>query len=91
MTKSELISEVSLNTGVATSDVREAIANAFEIIKKKIAAGEMITIRGFGTFTRKHRAAKTGRNISKGTLVDIPAHDIPFFNPSPEFKDALKK
>ena len=33
---------------------------------------------------------KIARNISKGTTVRIPAHRVPFFKPSKEFKGLLK-
>ncbi len=45
-----------------------------------------IYLRGFGTFQVKERAEKTARNISKNTTIVIPAHNIPFFKPSAEFK-----
>jgi DNA-binding protein HU-beta len=49
-----------------------------------------VYLRGFGTFHLKRRAEKTARNISKNTTVIVPAHDIPAFKPSNEFKDSLK-
>jgi len=54
-------------------------------IRDSMTKGEKVYLRGFGTFQVKTRAAKTGRNISKGTLVKIPAHVIPSFQPAKEF------
>ena len=39
----------------------------------------------------KKRAAKIGRNIKKGTAVEIPEHFIPAFKPAKTFVEAVKK
>jgi DNA-binding protein HU-beta len=59
-------------------------------IKESMAKGENIYLRGFGTFLLKKRAVKTGRNITKGTSVKIPAHYFPAFKPAPEFAREVK-
>ena len=46
-----------------------------------------VTIRGFGTFTVKTRAARKGRNPATGEPVDIPAQDTIHFKPSKALKD----
>lgn len=46
---------------------------------------ENVFLRGFGTFTIKHRAQKTARNISKNTTMVIAAHDFPAFKPAKSF------
>jgi len=56
------------------------------VVKDSFAHEENVYLWGFGTFQIKERAAKTARNISKNTTILIPAHNIPFFKPSVEFK-----
>lgn len=90
MTKAEIIAELSLKTGVSNYDTKQVVEEFFELVKNKVAAGEDITVRGFGTFNKKHRAEKPCRNIGKGTTVIVPAHNVPFFTPSKEFKEAVK-
>jgi len=51
---------------------------------------ENIYLRGFGTFQLKTRSAKTGRNISKGTTLKIPANMSPAFKPAREFLETVK-
>jgi DNA-binding protein HU-beta len=51
---------------------------------------ENVYLRGFGTFTVKHRAKKTARNISKNTTMVIDAHDIPAFKPAKSFIEKMK-
>ena len=51
---------------------------------------ENVFLRGFGTFTVKHRAQKTARNISKNTTLVIEAHDFPAFKPAKSFIAKMK-
>lgn len=90
MTKAELFSKVSMATGVTTADVREVVEATVVEIKKSVASGDGVFYRGFGTFERKTRKQKIGRNIGKGIALVVPEHDIPFFKPSPEFAQAVK-
>jgi len=52
--------------------------------------GENVYLRGFGSFTIKRRAEKTGRNISKNTTIIIPAHNIPASKPAKSFVSQVK-
>lgn len=90
MTKAEIASEISRNTGLEKAAVVTVIENMMDVIKNSLADGENVYLRGFGTFALKQRAEKLGRNITKNTSVLIPAHKIPFFKPSPDFKDMVK-
>ena len=42
----------------------------------KLATGQKLIIRGFGTFEVKHKAARTARNLRTGMPVDVPARDV---------------
>ncbi len=86
MTKQELTKTVADNTHISAVDVQEIIDLAMDAIKTSVAKGEGVYLRGFGTFTTKHRAEKKARNIRNGTAVIVPAHNIPYFKPSKAFK-----
>lgn len=90
MRKDDLINQISNHTGVAKVDVISVIENMQVQIKKSVAKGEGVFIRGFGSFIPKKRAAKIGRNVKTGAAVPIPAHNAPAFKPAKEFKDAMK-
>ena len=47
--------------------------------------GENVYLRGFGSFTLKHRAEKVVRNITRNTTMVVPSHDMPHFKPSKNF------
>jgi len=90
MTKAEIINEIIATTGIEKPTVTVTVEAIMETIKQSMVKGENIYLRGFGTFLLKKCAEKTGRNITKGTSVKIPAHVIPAYNPSKEFVAAVK-
>ena len=86
MTKADLIQTISTTTGVSRQEASSIIESLMEEIKNSLSNGENVYFRGFGSFIIKQRAEKTARNISKNTTVIVPAHNIPAFKPSKEFK-----
>ena len=90
MTKQELVNRVAGGAQVSPEVTEKVINETMFEIKKALAQGRNIYLRGFGTWLPKERKAKLARNISKGTTVRIPAHRVPFFKPSKEFKGLLK-
>ena len=85
MTKAEIVSKISDQTGIEKPKVQKTVEALMETIKDSMAKGENIYLRGFGSFVVKKRADKTARNISKNTTVLIPAHHVPSFKPAEIF------
>ncbi|MCQ2295041.1 MAG: integration host factor subunit beta [Bacteroidales bacterium] len=90
MTKADIVNEIARKTGIEKIAIQATIEEFMEVVKGSMAKGENVYLRGFGTFDIVRRAEKTARNISKGTSVIVPAHNIPHFKPCPEFKEAVK-
>lgn len=90
MTKAELVKQIAHETGIENQIVMAVVEDFMEAIKKNMAEGNEVFLRGFGSFILKTRAEKTARNISLNTSLIIPAHNIPFFKPCPEFKKAVE-
>ncbi len=90
ITKAEIVTEITKNTGLNKEDVANTIESLMETIKNSLANKENVYLRGFGSFIIKQRAEKTARNISKNTTIIIPAHSIPAFKPADVFMDAVK-
>jgi len=82
MTKADLIDAIYKETGIAKTEVTQVVESMISNMRNAMIEKNSIYIRGFGTFGIKHRAAKTGRNITKGTTIQIEARDIPSFKPS---------
>ena len=89
MTKAELISLISKNTGVEKTEVLNIITSCMETIKASMEDGENVYLRGFGSFIVKKRAEKKARNISKNTTIVIPEHNIPAFKPAKVFMESI--
>ena len=91
MTKAEIINKIVLETGISKKDVAGTIEAFMEEIRQSMSVRkENVYLRGFGTFTVKHRAQKTARNISKNTTLVIDAHDFPAFKPAKTFMHEIK-
>ena len=90
MTKAEIVNEIVEKTGLEKTEVLTTIEAFMDSVKENLAKNENVYMRGFGSFVVKHRAEKTGRNISKNTTIIIPAHNIPAFKPAQTFVDKVK-
>ena len=90
MTKAEIVAEIAQRTGLEKVNIQATVETFMEVIKDSLGKGNNVYLRGFGSFIIKRRAEKTGRNISKGTTVIIPAHNIPSFKPSKTFMNEIK-
>lgn len=90
MTKAELVNVIAIQTGLDKTTILNVVESAMQNIKKSLAEGENVYLRGFGSFITKRRAQKIARNISKNTSVIVPAHTIPAFKAAREFTEALR-
>ena len=91
MIKADLVNEVSRKTGIERKLVMATIESAMDVIKETMIKQENVYSRGFGSFVVKERAAKTARNISKNTTIQLPARRVPTFKPSKTFAEKVDK
>lgn len=90
MTKQQIVNEIAQLTGQDKGAVLNTVEAFMVVVKKSLASGEDVFLRGFGSFIVKKRAQKTARNISKNTTLIIPEHNIPAFKPAKTFAAMLK-
>lgn len=90
MTKADIVSKVSEDTGIEKATTQSAIEAFMETVKESLAKGNNVYLRGFGSFVVKKRAEKVARNISRNTTVIVPAHFIPSFKPADSFVTQVK-
>ena len=91
MTKADIISQISEQTGIDKADVSTTVEAFFSVVKNNMATGENIYVRGFGSFVNKKRARKVARNISKNTAIIIDEHYVPSFKPSKVFVEKIRQ
>lgn len=90
MTKSELIERIAQKqTQLAYRDVELAIKTILEHMVDRLATGDRIEIRGFGSFSLHYRPGRVGRNPKTGTAVSLPAKYVPHFKPGKELRERI--
>ena len=91
MNKAELIEAVAEQTGLAKSQVDEAIKSILATITSELARGNKITLVGFGTFERRKRKGRVGVNPQNPSQeIKIPAKNAPAFSAGSELKQAVQ-
>ncbi len=91
MTKADLISAISSETGTDKVIVRKVLESFTENVKKSLTNNNNVYLRGFGSFIVVKKAQKTARDIRKNTKVIIPEHFAPKFKPVKSFVDSVKE
>ena len=90
MTKIELVKAVANKIDGATQkDIILVIETVMEEIKAAVAAGEKVSLTGFGSFEALERSERNGRNPVTGEIMTIPSCKTPKFRPGKAFKDAV--
>jgi DNA-binding protein HU-beta len=89
MNKSELIQAVAEAVELPKATASKAIDATIENIKQALSVGDTVTLIGFGTFSVRERAARTGRNPRTGESIDIDAANVPVFKPGKALKEAV--
>lgn len=73
MIKSDIVDYIINTTTLSRSQAIAATDSVVEAISNSLIKGESVFIRGFATIKAVTTAPKKARNISKGTVVSIPA------------------
>lgn len=89
MNKAELASEVSGEVGLSKRETQKVIDAIIETIGDTLAAGEKVTLVGFGTFGVRQRKARTGRNPQTGATIQITARKVPKFVPGKNLREKV--
>ena len=64
---------------------------SFSQIIKALSNNEKIELRGFGTFSVKHRLPKKARNPKTGDPIFLPERYVPVFKPSKLMKKTVNE
>jgi DNA-binding protein HU-beta len=66
-----------------------ALDGMIEAITGALKKDDQVTIVGFGSFSVRERAARTGRNPQTGQAIEIKASKNPAFKAGKALKDAV--
>jgi len=90
MIRSELIQALAEENPELRPDEVEAVVTCFfDAIADRLANGGRVELRGFGAFSSRERAARTGRNPRTGTTVEVPGKRVPYFKAGKDMRDRL--
>jgi DNA-binding protein HU-beta len=89
MNKAELIEAVAGSADISKADAGRAVDAVVDAVTSSLKRGQQVSVVGFGTFSVKHRAARTGRNPRTGETINIPASNVPGFKAGKALKDAV--
>lgn len=86
MIKLDIVNEVVNRTGITKTKAEMAVETVFDGIKKALASGDRIELRGFGVFNVKNRKTGIGRNPRTGQEVNIPPGKAVRFKPGKDLQ-----
>jgi DNA-binding protein HU-beta len=84
MIKQDIVHRVIERTGLPRTKAELAVDTVFGSLKKALAAGDRIELRGFGVFTVRPRKTGIGRNPRTGAEVSIAPGKAVRFKPGKE-------
>src|SRR5271155_5791692 len=89
MNRAELVDSVAQATGQPKTEVTRTLSGLVHTITSALAKGDKVTLVGFGTFERRNRKARTGRNPRTLAPLKIAAARVPAFRAGKELKDIV--
>jgi DNA-binding protein HU-beta len=91
MNKAELAQALAEKLSVSKREGEDIVNTFVEIVTSTLQKGDEVVLTGFGAFSVKQRAARTGVNPQNPTeKIQIPAVKVPKFKAGKALKDALK-
>ena len=91
MNKGELVDKVADKAEVTKKQADAVITAAVEAIMETVSSGDKVTLVGFGSFERRDRKEREGRNPKTGDTMVIPATTVPAFSAGKLFKEMVAK
>ena len=92
MTKSEIIDILSRKQShLSSRDVESSVKLLLDKMSDTLSEGGRIEVRGFGSFSLHHRAARKGRNPKTGDQVALAPKHVPHFKPGKELRERVNE
>ncbi|AMG68393.2 TPA: DNA-binding protein HU [Providencia stuartii] len=87
--KSQLIDQIASEANISKAAAGRVVDAFVASVTTSLSKGDDVALVGFGTFTVRERAARTGRNPQTGKEIKIAAAKVPAFRPGKGLKDAV--
>jgi DNA-binding protein HU-beta len=87
--KGELIEQVAVDLKTSKAEAGRAVEAVLDCIGKGVKKEAKVALAGFGTFTKRKRAARMGINPATKETIKISASTTCGFKPAAAFKETL--
>lgn len=88
MNKTQLIDVLAENADISKAAAGRALDAFTDTVTGALKDGDQVALVGFGTFSVRDRAARSGRNPQTGETIQIAAAKVPAFKAGKALKDA---
>ena len=89
MRKPELVATLAETTGLSRVQAGQVLNIILDEISFALARGDDVSLPGFGSFSCRQRAGRTGRNPQTGEEIRIAPGTTVAFRPGRHLKDAV--
>ncbi|EKE76262.1 nucleoid-associated protein HU-beta [Gallaecimonas xiamenensis] len=89
MNKSQLIDKIAAGADISKAAAARALDAFTDAVTESLKDGDSVALVGFGTFSVRERAARSGRNPQTGATINIAAAKIPSFKAGKALKDSV--
>ncbi|MEH1955470.1 HU family DNA-binding protein [Nostoc sp.] len=89
MNKGELVDAVAAKANITKKQADEVISAFLSVVTEAVANGEKVTLIGFGSFERRDRSEREGRNPKTNEPMTIPATKVPAFSAGKQFREKV--
>lgn len=91
MGKQNLVKAIALKAGVPAQTVDSVLTSTLDVIVESVAAGDKVSLVGFGTFDSKAVPEREVRNPRTGEKMIAAARRVPTFKFGKSFKDSVRE
>lgn len=89
MHKNDLVNLVADKIDLPKDKTSDIVSTVLEEITNALSRNDSVSLIGFGSFSQRHRAARTGRSPKTGESIQIAASNSVGFKPGKALKDAV--
>lgn len=91
MNKADFAQVIAEKLNISKREGEDMLNTFVTVVTETLKKGDEVVLTGFGAFSVKQRAARTGVNPQNPTQkIQIPAVKVPKFKAGKALKDALK-
>lgn len=90
MRKPELAAYIADKADIPRDKAQQVLTVILDEITNTLSRNDSVSLIGFGTFEKRHRSARSGKNPQTGAPIAIAASNTVGFKPGKALRDALK-